>query len=204
MEITLKNELDIFERTKFELVEGMTILAGCNGSGKSTLLEELRDFFKSKDIKFSYLDCNEAFHFQDINSIDNMYSLSVALQKAWCSEHEHYENMFSQWVSNVRPPDGMKEYGIFIDGLDSGSDVYNFARHIEFFNMVLSDAERRKIKLYLVVTCNNFYYLSSTLKGEVIYLPVMERKNLPAYTTEQFDNYVEDIFTTVKMRGFIK
>jgi predicted ATP-dependent endonuclease of OLD family len=204
MTIELKNALEIFSTNKLELNEGTTILAGCNGSGKSTLLSEISDYFKENNIKFSYLDCDEAFHFQDINSIDDMYSLGVALQKNWCSEHEHYENMFSQWVSHVRPPDGMEEYGIFIDGLDSGSDVYNFARHIKFFDIILSDAKQRKIKLYLVITCNNFCYLSSKLKGEAIYLPTLEKRKLPAYTTAQFDEYVKDIFKTVKERGFIK
>lgn len=201
MKIQLRDKFKIYSNIKeFNLSEGLTILAGCNGAGKSTLISEIVAHFKENHIPFKHLDCNRSFHFRDANDIGKDYEMGIAIQKGFVSEHEHYENMFSCWVTKIRPTDDITEMGLFIDGLDSGGDVVNYERHIALFKLICNDCKKRNIKLYLVVTCNNFSYLSAKLKGEALFLPTFDKRKLPVYDSTEFLEYIKDIKITTKVK----
>ena len=206
MIVNIKDPLDIYNGAKsFNLRPGLTILTGCNGSGKSTLCKEIVRNAKNKRVTCVYLDCNKDFHIADLNYLDKHFSTEAAMMKLISSEHEHYEKMFSEWIAQVRPGDSFcgKKFVIVIDGLDSGGDVTYFKMHTGLFKLMVQDAQSRGIDIYLVITCNNFYYLTYEEIGETIYLPTFRRKKLPAYTFRQFNRYVEDIRATAIARGFI-
>ncbi len=203
--IQLKDELNIYSVKEVELVSGLTIVTGCNGAGKSTLLSEINDICKDEGVTSVYLDCRDLFTQRDANYIPQKYTMSV-LNARFRSEHEHYEDMFYDWVGGVRPPDRFrgKKFVILIDGLDSGGDVVNFASHVDLFNLIVDDASARGVKLYLLVTCNNFDYLCNSKKGRVLYCPTMQVKSLPAYKKEEYEEYSKDIRNTARVRGFLK
>ena len=201
MLIKLKDELGIFHSNVVELNEGLTIITGCNGSGKTTLSNELEEYCKKHKIEHSYLDANDMFH---KSSLEYYYSptgtpitpfrQATLLQKGFLSEHEFYEAMFSDFVSCVRPAGSIKKYFIIIDGLDSGGDIIYYQHHVELFKLILDDCKKRNIECYIVVTCNNFYYLSADiLTGECIFLPDFRRASLPVYNRSEYCNYIRDI-----------
>ena len=201
--IKLKNELEIFPTTELELEEGLTVIAGCNGAGKSTLLSDIKLFCKEREQLAVYLDCVTKFQSADLNYVTD-FAPETVMMKAWRSEHEHYEGMFAEWVGRVRPSDKFKGKTVFIliDGLDSGGDVTNFQRHLDLFDLMVQDAKERDIHMYLLVTCNNFHYLSQAKSGKVLFSPTFERRVLPAYKDTEYKEYIKDIRRTVRARGF--
>lgn len=213
MEIILKDYFRIFEKNKrevkpglttnsFDLNPGLTFIAGCNGAGKSTLLTEIKSNFEESQIPFKYLDCRKSFHFSDISHIGKEFDTANAVSGSFRSEHEHYETMFQDWVGGVRPKDEAEKVGIFIDGLDSGGDVIFYKKHLALFNLIADDCAKRNIECYLVVTCNNFYYLVHSPKGELIFAPSLRKQKLPAYEITEFGKYEEDIRTSAKDRNY--
>lgn len=201
MEIKLRNELRLFPSDTIELQEGLTFVAGCNGAGKSTLLREISSYCDKNKITNCYLDCSEKFTCSDAEQLPE-YSAQVVILKGWRSEHEHYEDMFAEWVGAIRPPDSFrdKDFFVIIDGLDSGGDIVNFKKHINLFKLITKDAKERGIRMYLLVSCNNFFYLAYAKKGEVLFVPTFTTKKLPAYREEDFKWYVQDIQVSYKAR----
>ena len=207
MKIAIKDEIGIFKNSSFdlELEEGLTILTGCNGAGKSTLAKQIKKFLEGKDTTCCYLDCNEIFHLDPLY-LPKGFRTETALYKSWSSEHEHYESMFYDWIEIVRPSDNFKgkDFVVIIDGLDSGADICFYQRHLDLFDLMYKDARDRGINFYIIVTCNNFYYLCKAKAGEVIFIPTLERFKLPKYKEDQFMEYVKEIKKTYKARGFDK
>ena len=205
MLVTIKDNFSIFKAKTVMLHQGLTIIAGCNGAGKTTFCREIVRNAENKHITCAYLDCNKDFHVADLNYLDKHFSTAAAVSKLASSEHEFYERMFAEWTAQLRPGDSFrgKPFVAIIDGLDSGGDITFFQTHIDLFKLMVQDAENRGIEMYVIVTCNNFYYLAYGDSGEAIYLPTFKRKKLPVYTARQFNRYIEDIKSTAIARGFI-
>lgn len=207
MEIKLQDKYKIYHRRKpVELKPGITFVVGCNGSGKSTFIEEVVENFKRKELTYQLLDARRQFHMHDLNDLDDRFSAAAFLGGAFASEHEYYEDMFSSWIGGCRYSDKFKgkEVGIFIDGLDSGGDVMFYKNHCSLFKLIEKDCRERGIILYLVITCNNFYYLSTDCgpNARTLFMPKFEEKRHPLYDRTDFNAYVEDIMKTVEQRGF--
>ena len=206
MKVELKDENNIFKKKEIDIPDGLSIVTGCNGAGKSTLLKEVKKYCEDNHIPRIYLDCSDTFTCMDLNRPGmKPYNPAVVLMKSYRSEHEHYEDMFAEWIQRVRPgPDFEgKDFVVLIDGLDSGGDVINFQRHCDLFELMANDALRRGIKYHLLITCNNFHYLSHTNSGQVIYAPALITKPLPAYKPTEYDKYVADITKSAKARKFL-
>lgn len=209
MEIKLHDDYKIYDgRKTVELKPGITFVTGCNGGGKSTFIKEIVRTFKDKGLTYQLLDPRNQFHVHDLNDLDDRFSQVAFLGGAFASEHEYYEDMFGSWISGCRYPDSFrgKEVGIFIDGLDSGGDVMFYKNHCSLFKVMEKDCNERGIILYLVITCNNFYYLSTDCgpAARTLFVPKFEEKKHPLYEREDFNTYVEDILRTVDQRGFKK
>lgn len=207
-EILIKDKfgLKLYKPQSVTLHTGLTILSGCNGAGKSSLLNEIHDYVVENKIDHVYLDCNESFHVSDIQMMEKTADIMTHLQKAWRSEYENYSDLFNDWIRTVRPPDSMKgkSFFVIIDGLDSGSDTHFQKMHAKLFKLMCEDATKRGIDIYLVVSCNNFYYLAADyLVGKNIQCPSLESFDLPKYKLSEFSRYIEDIEKSLKERGFI-
>lgn len=207
MIINIKDYYGIYNDIKqVELKPGITFVAGCNGAGKSTFIKEVVETFKQQKLTYQLLDCNKDFHVQDADSLSKRYSIEDLVKGAFASEHEHYENMFMSWVSNCRYGDNYRgqEVGIFIDGLDSGGDVIFYKNHMGLFKLMEEDCRSRGIILYLIVSCNNFYYLSHGCGTNVrtLFLPQFKEYEHPVYKADEFEIYVQTIIDCAKARGF--
>ncbi|MCM1322876.1 MAG: ATP-binding protein [Acetobacter sp.] len=199
--LQLKDEFNIFTQTEVTFSEGLTFLAGCNGAGKSTILSELQSYCEENKVHHVYLDASRTFNEYNLEHLPD-WSASLVLSKQFRSEHEHYEDMFAEWVGKVRPPDKFrgKNFFVLIDGLDSGGDVINFNRHLELFKLMVDDALQRGIHFYLIVSCNNFFYLSYATKGNMLLVPHFISKPLPAYGVQCFTQYIDDMNTCYKVK----
>lgn len=202
------NGLGLWKKDSFTLYPGLTFLVGCNGSGKTSTLEEIKLNFEL-DTTVVHLDARRDFHITNLEDpilAKKGLNLGSVLQGSWESEHEAYERLFSDWVSKIRPSDEYKgkSFVVLIDGIDSGGDVFFYNRHLKFFNFMLKDIEARGIIGYLVVTCNNFYYLCHPeLLGDIsgancLWLPSLEYKGF--FTSSEFENYTSEILSTVGER----
>ena len=207
MIINLKDYNHIFlKKKKVEIKPGVTFIAGCNGAGKSTFLKEVAETFKENSITYQFLDCNKEFHLHDLNFLGERFDVKSFMKQGFCSEHEHYENMFFSWMRGCRYGDEYKgkEVGIFIDGLDSGGDVVFYKAHMHLFKLIEEDCRSRGIILYLLIACNNFYYLSHGCgaNARALFLPQFKEYEHPMYRTDEFDIYVQNITDCAKARGF--
>ena len=207
MRIVIKDDFDLYQGHKTAVINpGLTFIAGCNGSGKSTFVQEVARNCRNKRIALSYLDCRRAFNLSDLEQINTKYfNLETVIRQAISSEYEHYQDMFADWISKVRPGNSFegKRYVVVIDGLDSGGDIVHFETHLKLFSLMVKDADSRGIEIYVLVTCNNFYYLSRATEGEVLFMPEIKRRKLPCYSVRQYERYIKDMRQTAVTRGFV-
>lgn len=203
--VPIKDDFQIgYSADVFSLESGLTVITGCNGAGKSTLIRQIKKGLEEQNISCVYLDCSREFYNSDLETASPVFQVGTILQQHFSSEHEHYENMFSDWVCNIRPSDKFKgkKFAIMIDGLDSGSDVIFLNNHIRLFKTIIDDAMSRDIEIYLVITCNNFHYLSQLTIGRALFVPHFRTVKLPVYKLTEYDKYFIDIRQCAKDRGF--
>lgn len=203
MQITLRDErgTGVYkdkQNTELELRPGLIFLAGCNGAGKTTLLLDIIDTFKKAGLRFKHFDWRGLARETNLDVAQNPMTTVAANFR---SEHEATELHFFDWVGTARPTETDKPFGLFIDGLDSGGDVFFYRQHLSFFKSVIQDAKQRGIEFYLIVTCNNFYYLSHAPEGSnILWMPSLAYAE--PYQTTEFDKYTEDVLNSAKLRGF--
>lgn len=110
MRIKLKDNFNIYLGHKTAVLNpGLTFIAGCNGSGKSTFVKEVARNCRNKHIPLAFLDCRELFNITDLNRVDeSLFSAATVMQRRFSSEYEHYQAMFGDWISHIRPSDNFR------------------------------------------------------------------------------------------------
>ena len=153
--------VNIYDKSSFNLKEGVTILVGCNGAGKSTLIHQIKNFCEKNDIKCLYYDNQH-----DGGSISmehammhNNYSLLATLVCSSEGEQIHLNvgEMFAKIGGQIRHTEAGKDIVILLDAIDSGLDITNMEEIRDGFNeFIIPDAVNMKINLYVVISTNSY------------------------------------------------
>lgn len=158
--------------------EGLTVLVGCNGAGKTTLLRNIAEECRTQGIpteSYDNLRSGGGMAKQSAFGCGN-WSLGAALYSS--SEGEAVKLNFGNMVSRVRKfletgfydnmenrisrildkgenPPGNKRVLLF-DAIDSGLSVDSVAEIRSVFDLILDDAKRLGVEVYIVASANEY------------------------------------------------
>lgn len=168
-------------RKEIEINPGVTVLVGCNGAGKSTLLHNIRDEIKKENIPVFVYDNEKEGGSNSISESAFYNDFRFVATAAYSSEGENISLNLGKIASKLR--DFLQtgeikgdltsafakifsdkkdekiisnERWILLDAMDSGYSIDNVIDMKEFFQMVIDDAKKMGIELYIVVSSNEY------------------------------------------------
>lgn len=162
--------------------EGLTVLVGCNGAGKSTLIKNITEQLQTEKVPHLYY--NNLYE-GGSNSIREALAggNTVFAASAWCSsegetialnvskvasrlrsfletgkspkdyEMEKWNRIFGDGTERIHES---KDRWILLDAIDSGYSVDNVVELKDFFGLVLDDAKKMELNLYIIVAANEY------------------------------------------------
>lgn len=168
-------------RKEIEINPGVTVLVGCNGAGKSTLLHNIREELKKDNIPVFVYDNEKEGGSNSISESAFYDDFSFVATATCSSEGENITLNLGKIASKLR---GFLKTGeikgdlvsafakifsdekdekivpnerwILLDAMDSGYSIDNVVDMKEFFQMVIDDAKKMGIELYIVVSSNEY------------------------------------------------
>lgn len=166
---------------ELELNTGLTVLVGCNGSGKSTLIKNIADQCKEDATPYlEYDDRADADTLKYRNLQDEDYGFIATIMQSSEGEtlkanlgkiaHSMYDFLTTGMTSKSKiekafaslftSEDKKKVVSnkrvILLDAVESGMSIDNVIELKEFFELVIADAERLNLELYIVVSANEY------------------------------------------------
>ena len=168
-------------RKEIEINPGVTVLVGCNGAGKSTLLHNIRDEIKKENIPVFVYDNEKEGGSNSIAESAFYNDFSFVTTAAYSSEGENITlnlgkvalklrnflrtgeikgdltSAFAKIFSNKEDEKIVSnERWILLDAMDSGYSIDNVIEMKKFFQMIIDDAKKMRIELYIVVSSNEY------------------------------------------------
>ena len=201
-------------RTKVTLEEGLTVLVGCNGSGKTTLIHNIKDCLRKDNIPCYDFDNLHEGGSRASGSAIAMGDLSFGAT-AWCSsEGENISLNLSRIMQNMKEfistgetPKSKRSKGwakmfrdddepeeetpicnkrfIVMDAIDSGYSIDNVVDLKDLFHLIMDDAKKLGIELYIVVSANEY-----ELAANEPCLDVTNGKYLQFNTYDSFKSFI--------------
>lgn len=173
----------ICRQKQIEFQPGLTVLVGCDGSGKSTLLHNLRGELKKKNIPVFFFD-NEKDGGSNSISEEMFYGNIDFGATAMCSSEGENISMnlgkcaakwrkflqtgdngdrFNSLAKSIAKINGkteekgiLNERWILLDAMDSGYSIDNVIEMKNLFDLVIEDAQKQGIELYIVISSNEY------------------------------------------------
>lgn len=170
-------------RKEVEFQPGLTVLVGCNGAGKSTMLHNIKSQLKKENIPVFYFD-NEKNGGSSSVSEELFYGNMEFGATAMCSsEGENISlnlgkcvskwrkflqtgdngDRFNRLAKSLRKTAGEdeekeipNERWILLDAMDSGYSIDNVIEMNDLFKLVIEDAKKLGIDLYIVISSNEY------------------------------------------------
>lgn len=170
-------------RTQVEFQPGLTVLVGCNGSGKSTLLHNLKDELKKESIPTFFFDNEKDGGSTSIGAAMLRGDVSFGATAMCSSEGENISmnlgQCASKWRHFVKTGDNGDQFGkikksiakingeetekeisnerwILLDAMDSGYSIDNVMEMKDLFSLVIEDAKKMGIEMYIVISSNEY------------------------------------------------
>lgn len=166
---------------ELELIPGVSVLVGCNGSGKSTLIKNISSQCKEDDTPYLKYDDRDDAHTLKYRGLEDedygfiattMQSSEGETLKANLGKiaHSMYEFLTTGMTSTSKlekafaalftSEDKKKiesnKRVILLDAVESGMSIDNVLELKKFFELVIKDAERLNLELYIVVSANEY------------------------------------------------
>lgn len=206
-------------RKKVEFQTGVTVLVGCNGSGKSTMLHNVRDKLKEENVPIFFFDNEKDGGSRSISEEMFYGNIDFGVTAMGSSEGENISmnlgkcaakwrkflktgdngdriNPFAKIMKIDDKEDGEREIPnerwILLDAMDSGYSIDNIIEMKSLFNLVLEDAQKLGIELYIVVSSNEY-----ELTHETNCMDVTEGRYL---TFKNYEDYKKFILHTRKKK----
>lgn len=168
-------------KREIEIIPGLTVLVGCNGAGKTTLLKNISSELKKENIPvfFHSEDKDGGSKSIGANLFDGDMTTAAA---ALCSSEgenitinlgkiagklrqfiltgrvvdKQYNLMRALAGETEEKPITSNERWVLLDAMDSGYSIDNVIDMKNFFQVVMEDAEKSGIELYIVISSNEF------------------------------------------------
>lgn len=168
-------------RKEVEFHPGLTVLVGCNGSGKSTMLHNVRDKLKKENIPVFFFDnekdggsnsISEAMFYGDIDfgatAMCSSEGENISMNLGKCAakwrkflqtgDNGDCFNKLAKLLSdkNEEEKEFLNERWILLDAMDSGYSIDNVIEMKDLFSLVIEDAEKLGVELYIVISSNEY------------------------------------------------
>lgn len=170
----------VCRRKQIEIQEGLTVLVGCNGFGKSTTLLNLRESLRNNKIPCFYhdnqLDGENAFHqafsqgqlsfissfwtasegeriYMNVNQIAAQLKEFVQTgETAKSKKDKRWHQIFGEKDEEIVSD----ERFLLLDAIDSGFSIDNVVELKDVLHLVIDDAQKNGIALYIIVSANEY------------------------------------------------
>lgn len=199
-------------RTQVEFQPGLTVLVGCNGSGKSTLLHNLKDVLKKESIPVFFFDnekeggstsiseamCRGDFSFgatalsssEGENIVMNLGKCAAKWRKfLQTGDNGDRFNKLAKSLAKINGETEEKEIPnerwILLDAMDSGYSIDNVVEMKDLFSLVIEDAKKQGVELYIVISSNEYELVDGS-----DCMDVMEGKYCRFSTYADYKNFI--------------
>lgn len=202
-------------KKEVEFQPGLTVLVGCNGAGKSTMLHNIREKLKSENIPVFFFDnekdggsksATESIWHGDIEFAATAMSSSegenISMNLGKCASKWkkfllegdnsslHDRLAKALFAKNDEENDEKEakianERWILLDAMDSGYSIDNVIEMKDLFNLVIDDAKRMNIDLYIVISSNEY-----ELVHESDCMDVTEGKYMTFPSYEEYKKFI--------------
>lgn len=173
---------NITKKRKIVFEEGITVLVGCNGAGKTTLLNNIKEQAKKDNIPVCSFDnhsedehsYNERFVMSgDYEKLASMmsssegeqinikigelaYGLSKFLKTGKHSKNDSIDRLRDIFSEKTEEKEIPNIRFVLLDAVDSGLSIDNIVQLKELFPLVLGDAKKLGMELYIIVSANAY------------------------------------------------
>lgn len=206
-------------RKEVEFQTGVTVLVGCNGAGKSTMLHNVKDKLKKENIPVFFFDnekdggsssIGEALFYGNIDfgatAMCSSEGENISMNLGKCAskwrkflqtgDNGDRFNSLAKTITKINgeteEKDVLNERWILLDAMDSGFSIDNVIEMKDLFSLVLEDAKKLEVDLYIVISSNEY-----ELAHESNCMDVTEGKYM---TFENYENYKKFILHTRKKK----
>lgn len=201
-------------REEVEFQPGLTVLVGCNGAGKSTMLHNIRDELKKENVPTFIFDNKKDGGNKSISREMFYGNIDFGVTAMCSSEGENIDmnldKCASKWKKFILTGDDgniafnkleeslskiigeveeekeiPNERWILLDAMDSGYSIDNVIEMKDLFNLVLNDANKLGIELYIVISSNEY-----ELAHESNCMDVMEGKYVKFADYDEYKKFI--------------
>lgn len=189
------NGVRIYRRARIDIQPGLTVFVGCNGAGKTTLLNFIKGYCEKENIPcFSYDNYNEGgkrtadrimFEFSkgpeaffetfgksEGETITTNIGYCVSSLREFLSTGKKHTNRIGKALRKALGVDDSmitsNKRVLIFDGIDSGFSIDNVLEVKDVFHLIMDDAEKMGLELYILVSANSFEMAKDELCYDVI------------------------------------
>lgn len=171
---------------QIEIQSGLTVLVGCNGAGKTTLLHNIQSEIKKENVPCYFYNnlydggsnsVGDAFFNDDFalgatllcssegETISHNIGTLVSKMRNFIVNGEvddkttRIQKVFAQLCNDNNEEENIKlsnERWLLLDAIDSGLSVDNVVEVLDVFNLMIDDAKKFGVELYIIVSANEY------------------------------------------------
>lgn len=189
------NGVRIYRRARIDIQPGLTVFVGCNGAGKTTLLNFIKEYCEKEEIPcFSYDNYSEGgkrsserimfetgrgaevfvkmFGQSEGETIRTNLGYFASNIRAFLSTGKKHVNKFTKALRKALGVDDLaitsNKRVLIFDGIDSGFSIDNVVEVKDVFHLIMDDAEKMGLEVYILVSANSFEMAKDELCYDVI------------------------------------
>ena len=168
---------NVCSRKEITFKEGLTVLVGCNGYGKTTTLHNLREQLRKENIPWFEFDnqkdgrrnsMDKALYHGNFELLSGFMSssegesISLSLSSIaremgkFIRTGKNKQNPFASIFGDEEEKEIPNKRFILFDAVDSGYSIDNVIELKELFEIILDDARKTGLELYIIISCNEY------------------------------------------------
>lgn len=195
---------DMFDKGRFTINRGVTVLIGCNGAGKTSHLMQIKETLRERKIPF--FEYNDVVDGRDMGKsrVANAFMFNPALLATMVcsSEGENIVINLGQKAEEIGKmirgclEKDEKEAWVLLDAVDSGLSIDNVMNIKNYLFKPIMATTEGKLDAYIVVAANSF----EMAKGEDC-LNVITQEHVKVTDYEEYRKIILETFRRKDERG---